>query len=560
MNTKCTYAALAFTAVATMGFSTAVQAAEPLGPDGGQGGKPEIQQHDAKAAEPVPAGASQQLKAAAWWRQQAVHYAGDIADAEAKGKAHSDLVYVLARAGDLDATRTSIESITNPQLRIYALCFLAKQYHQKGDDAACQTELQQAGKESLAWDSNFGHSHVIDTYMELGKPEDATALAAAISLEFHRIVAFQDIAAKLAGQGNLAMAEEIVKRRLPPSCEESAWSGIANACADALRIDDAQTLAARLTDKKLQDRAFMHLVQALVKADRGDEARPFADRISEERLQATALGMIAAPSANKQSAQVLQSRIEKAATREEKLALYERLFAKLIETGDVPAAEAAIESMLKTIETFPRQAQTSKFGAFDDAVASAVVQSNYLTVAGLLAKQGDREGSLLRLARAQKAVTELPEKSGIARSILASKLLSAEIALGDFDGAQASLQQIGKGFDQPMLAGEVAAGLIKSGDVKSGLAVAELITAPLGRGVAMARVTIELLRAGEMKEAKALLGRVGDGAEDVQAFSAAGATMAELGRETELRQWLAEMTSNVARAYLCMGAAEGAKR
>lgn len=558
MNTQCRYVAFAFAALAAMG--SAAQAAGPLGADGGQVGQREIQQRDAKAAEPVPADSPQQLKSAAWWRQQAVHYAGDIADAKARGKAHADLVYVLARAGDLDATRTSIASISDPQQRIYALCFLAKQYHQKGDDSACQAEMQQAGRESLAWDSNFGHSHVIQTYMALGKPEDAIALAAGVSLEFWRNAAFQDIAGKLAGQGKLAMAEDIVKRRLPPTWEEAGWSGMANACADALRIDDAQTLAARLTDKKLRDRAFIHLVETLVKADRADEARPFADRISEERLQATALGMIAAPSVNKQSVEVLQLRIEKAATREEKLALYDRLFTKLVDAGNVSAAEAAIEAMARTIEALPRQTETSKFGAFDDAAASAVVQSNYLTVAGLLAKQGDREGSLLRLARARKAVTELPAKSGLAKSMLASKLINTEIALGDFTGARASLQQMGKGFDQSRLAGEVAAGLIKSGDVKSGLAVAELITTPLGRGLAMGRVACELLRNGKTSEARTFLEKVGEDAEDVEAFRAIGATMAELDHETELNQWLGEMSSNVARAYLCMGAAAEPKR
>ena len=508
----------------------------------------------ARAAEPVPVAPSQQLKSAGWWRQQAVQYAGEIADAEARGRTHSDLVYVLAFAGDLDATRASITSIINPQLRIYAHCLLAKQYHLKGDDTACQAELQQAGKEALAWDSNFGHSHVIQTYMELGKPEEAIALAAAISMEMYRNVAFRDIAAKLAGQGKLAMAEEIVKRRLPPNWVESGWSEMANACADALRIDEAQTLAARLTDKKLQDRAYMHLVEALVKADRGDEARPFADRISEEMLAATARATITAPSAKTLSVEVLQLRIEKAATREEKLALYNVLFAKLVEAGNVAAAEAAIDSMVKTIEAFPRETQKSKFGAFDDAVAMAAVQSNYLAVAGLLVKKGDREGSLLRLAQARKAVTELPEQSGLAKSMLASKLVNAEIALGDFSGARASLQQMGKGFSQSMLAGEVAAGLIKSGDVKSGLAVAELITNPLGKGLAMGRVASELLRAGETKEAKTFLKIAGDVAEDVEVFTAVGVTLAELGRETELQQWLGEMTSNIARAYMCMGA------
>ena len=502
---------------------------------------------------------SAQLKSPDWWRQQAVHYAGDIADAEARGKAHSDLFYALVHAGDLECARASIASIINPQLRIHAHSFLAKQYQKKGDDKACQAELQQAGKESLAWDNISGHFHVIQTYLELGKPEEAIALAAGVSTEFNRNLTFQYIAAGLAGQGKREMADETVKR-LPPQWEQSAWSGMANACADALRIDEAEKIALRLTDKKLQDRARVHLVEALVKADRGEEAGPFADRIAEEVVQATARATITATSAKKQSAEVLQSRIEKATTREEKLALYNILFARLVEAADIPAAEAAIDSMVKTIQAFPRKAETSKFGAFDDAVAIAAVQSNNFAVAGLLAKKGDREGSLLRLAVTRKYITELPEQSGLAKTMLASTLVKAEIALGDFNGARASLQQLDKGFSQSTLAGDVAAGLIKSGDVKSGMAVAELITTPLGRGMATGRVACELLRVGETKAARTLLDKNGDGRDDVEAFRAVGGTLTELGRETELQQWLGEMTSNVARAYLCMGAAEGKKK
>ena len=315
-----------------------------------------------------------------------------------------------------------------------------------------------------------------------------------------------------------------------------------------------QTLAARLTDKRLQDQTSLHIVEALVKADRAGEASPFAGRIGDATLQSAAKAMIVAPSAKNESIGILQARIEKAASREEKLALCDTLFAKQLDLADIAAAEATIGAMVKTIQAFPRESEKSKFGEFDDAVALAVVQSNYLAVAEALAKKGDREGSLLRLAQARKSVAGLPEQAGLAKAILARKLVTTEVSLGDFDGARASLQH--SGFSKSALAGQVAAGLIKSGDVKSGLEVAELITEPRSKGLATGQVASELLRVGETTAAKTLLGKLSDSAEDVLAFMEAGSVLATLGRETELQQWLDEITSNAARVYLCIGAAE----
>ncbi|MBN2023707.1 MAG: hypothetical protein JW809_13050 [Pirellulales bacterium] len=507
------------------------------------------------AAEPAPAVQPGQLRSAGWWRDQAVHFADGITDADARGKAHYELVYVQGFAGDFEGARASIRSINNPQLCIYAHVFLAKQYEASGDDNACQTQLQEAGEITLL-PGNTSFFDVIRRHLELGQPAQAISLAGRIPHEFHRNAAFQDIAATLAGQGKLEMARDIVKKHLPPSWEQSGWSVMANACADALRIDEAQKLAAKLTDTKLQDRAYDHLVKALVKAGRAAEAGSFADRISDATLQATARAQITANMAKKQNAQVLRSRVEKATTREEKLALYDLLFAELVAAGDVAAAEAAIESMVEIVKASPRPAQKSKFGVFDDAGLIAKAQANYLATAKLLAAKGDREGSLRRTARARKAIAELPDESGLLKLMLVPALVASEIDAGDFHGARTTLAQLKQGYGQSSAAADVAAGLIKSGDVKSGLEVAELITEPLGKDRAMGKVASALLRAGQLDEAKNLLRKIGDGPNEVGAFRIVGQTMVELGRETELHQWLGELTSKTACAYLCMGAAD----
>jgi len=72
----------------------------------------------------------------------------------------------------------------------------------------------------------------------------------------------------------------------------------------------------------------------------------------------------------------------------------------------------------------------------------------------------------------------------------------------------------------------------------------------------MGRVASALLRAGEPRAARAVLRKVGGTPAEGEAFRAAGTTMVELGRGSELHQWIGEMDSKVARAYACMAAAE----
>ncbi len=216
--------------------------------------------------------------------------------------------------------------------------------------------------------------------------------------------------------------------------------------------------------------------------------------------------------------------------------------------------------MVKTIKASPRKPSPSKFGKFNDAVAVVTAQAKYLQTAKALAQKGDRKGSLLRVARARKAITDLPNEAGLGKFLLVAGLVRSEIEIGDLSGARSTLGQLKTDFSRSTAAAAVAVALIKSGDVKSGLQVAEMITAPIGRGEAMGNVASALLHAKELRATKELLRKLGDASDDARAFRAAGATMMELGLGAELHQWVGEMTSNVARAYLCLGAADAKTR
>jgi lipopolysaccharide biosynthesis regulator YciM len=510
----------------------------------------------AEATEPTPVATPAQLKSADWWREQAVRYADQIADDEARGQTHYELVYVRARTGDLDGASVSARNVKNSQLRVYAHCFLAKQYKKKGNEKACRSELQQARQVAPESQNISVHAGVIRPYLELGYPADALSLAAEIADQQQQRWAYQQIAEILAEQGKLGEAQAVVEQHLPPIWHESAVSMMASACASKMHVDDTQKLVAQLTAEKDRDKAYTNLTDALVRAGHDADAGLFADRISDPARKAAALARIAAQSAKNQSLGTIQVRIAKAAGREEKLALYDVLFAKLVEAGNLAGAEAVIESMVKTIQASPRQAVSSKFGTSDDASAIAVTRSKYLTIALLLAKKGDRKGSLVRLAKARDAITGLPPRAGITKMLLHGALVGAQITVGDLDGARRTLGQLQPAFSRSQAAAHLAVALIASGNVKSGLEVAELVTDPVGRGRARGAVTSALVRAGDLPAAKAMLQKIGDGKDDVEAFRAASQAMVQTGRARELHAWLSDITSNTARAYLCMGVAE----
>jgi len=331
---------------------------------------------------------------------------------------------------------------------------------------------------------------------------------------------------------------------------------MANACAREVRVEEVCELAGRLTNPVSRDNAYVNLVEALVSAGRLSDAAEFADRVSDPVRKAAMHASITAKVVKGQSVETLESRIEDATTREEKLALYRELFTRLVEAGNVAEAEAVLESMVRTIEDSPREAQMSKFGITDDAGAIAGVRSKYLITAKLLAEKGDRKGSLLRIARARNAVMGMADEAGIVKSVSIATLVRSQIDLGDLDGARSTLSNIEQEFSRSIAATDLAVALVKSGDVKSAMEVAELITSPLVKGMAVGRVLSELVRAEEMALANEMMRKVGHSKEDVRAFRAVGGTMVDLDRGQELHRWLNEMRSNVARAHACIGAAE----
>lgn len=474
----------------------------------------------ATAADPAPS--PEQIKSSAWWRQEAVRYADKI-PATDRGYLFSDLSYVQAQAGDLDAASLSATKVNDLQLRVYAYGFLAKQYKEKGNAEASRLALQEARRAASRRDDGSARA-LISAYLESGNPSDAIAFAGEISEELDRNAAFADIAVTLAQQGKLDAANDVVKRCLSAGWQQSTLLRMADACARELRIEDAAKLAGQLTKEADRDRIYDDLVDALVKAHRAAEAKPFADRIAVWPKGA-AQAKIAGELAKGQSVEVIAVSIQKSTNREEKLALYDTLIVKLADAGKVVEAEAAIESMVKAIEASPGESQEPTFGTYDDSVAIVQARVAYLRTASVLSKQGDRKAALERIARVHKAIADLPEQFELAKIVLGLQLNQSQIDIGDLAGLRDRLNQMKHPYERSEAATQLAVALIKSGDVKAGIEIAQKTMYRFSR-------------------------------DDVSAFRAAGVALMESGHGEELNEWLAEMPSDIARAHACLGAAE----
>jgi hypothetical protein len=315
-----------------------------------------------------------------------------------------------------------------------------------------------------------------------------------------------------------------------------------------------------LQSDKDRDRAFASLAKTLVERRRWSEAQPIVDRISDPKAKAQAEAQILAEWAKSQSADQIAARLERAATREEKIALYHHMIEKLAADGSVAEAEKAIKQLVELIQNDPRPAMVSAFGRFDDVAAIATAKSYYASTAAALAQRGDRAAAAERIKWAAEPIIALDRSAGIAKMMLVMKLIQAQIAVGDLPGARNTLDQLNEPshFMPAML---LATAYVKAGDAEAAINAARLAAENrTARGNAYGSVAAELIRGGDLGAAQRLLADLGPTADDAEAYLEAAAAMIAIGDAPGLFQWIQEMPGALQKAYACMGAAEALRK
>ncbi len=499
-------------------------------------------------------------QSASYWLAAAARYADQSSTLDPEGRVQYELVYVLARGGDLPKASVTATKVTKPQLHVYARTFIAARYRQRGDNDASKKQLDLARDVALQADreksSVFVNSKIIQAYFEAGFAADAEAYVAALREEHQRRIGYQYVAAELAKLGQLDEAYEIVARRLPGNWQDATLLQMANACATQLHLDEFRKIVKRLASAEYRDVASMNVVGALLCAQRQHEAEEFASDIADADRKAQASAMLAGNVAEQESVELLQARADQANSRDEKLALYEALFKKQVADQKLAEAEATIEKMVKVVEAFPREPEITKFGRSDDSVALAKIRAMYFTTAQALAAAGNQQEGLQQLAKARDAIAGLAEETGLAKALLVNGLVQTQISVGDLDGARSMLPLIGNDHSQSLAAKALAIAYIRALNMPEARETANFITAARGRGSSIGGVAAEFVAANELVLARGLLNTLEDSEEDGQAFRPVARAMIRRGLHADLLTWLEETASPIACAYACMGAAE----
>jgi thioredoxin-like negative regulator of GroEL len=177
-----------------------------------------------------------------------------------------------------------------------------------------------------------------------------------------------------------------------------------------------------------------------------------------------------------------------------------------------------------------------------------------------LAKRGDEAEARRRIESVEEAALQLPPESGIGKMMLLTQLAGTQIEVGDLKGAQQMIGQIKEEFPRSPIAAQLAAAFARAGDTAAALEMVALVGKDRrSRGTYLQPVVKELILANHLDAAKQVLADLGNSAEEAEAYRAAGRAMLETHRGRELYDWLPDMPSDVARAFACIGAAEGLK-
>ena len=247
-----------------------------------------------------------------------------------------------------------------------------------------------------------------------------------------RIVVSMVCLSKVAdsADGDRAAAEQWLLRAVESSGlikTESAISHAADKMAHAQarlgQVDDAFQQAKRITNPQLKLYALTAVIQAAVNADQDTElmvgeARQtlkgkegsFNDAAMKNLLRIAETKQKTLPAIFKQPEppplEQLQKAFDAAANRREKLAAFQPLMTRSLQTKSFDSLEQAIEETIQAIEQNPLPDKSSKFGTYGDSAEIAKIRVANLYIASKLAEEGQNDEAARHLALAD-AVTYL---------------------------------------------------------------------------------------------------------------------------------------------------------
>lgn len=515
------------------------------------------------AADPNPADSqptAEQLNSARWWLDRAVIFADQIEVGEDRSEAHYKLTFALARDGDFGRALVAATAVTNPQTQIYSFAFVAKLAHEKGDEETCTKALKIAREIAIPAQIGQTNGHMIRLYYELGRGEEALSFADALPSQTQRLLAISDVAEELAKLGRVEEAMRVVRKYHPPNWIDSRRVAIAKACASKNHFDQAIALAEKVEAIDSRDNAYDRISELLIRAGHLERGKEIAERIDDKLQKSTRLAQhLSASVRSGAGGKSMDEAMKEASSRREKISLGTQQIDQHIKLKEIDPAEALIERLVQVVKESPEEAQTSKFGTFDDSLLIATIRAHYMETARLLKESGDEQAAKQRIDKAFAAAKAINSK-GLGKSMLLSRLVQQLSALGDIAGAEALIDLQDSAFTQASSSGDVAARLILNGKVDEGLKKARTAVADRSSAYGTRRVAIALLTVKRYDELAHYMSNMPDAPDEVRAFREIAEEMVKRGHIDRLSGLLDKLPSDAARTQACLGAHDTLKK
>ncbi len=506
---------------------------------------------------PVRANAQDEHEPEREWRHRALLHINRIQNEEVLGQALFEFNRVRLRAGDIEGASADAPRISNPQLCGYAHYEIARYRKALGDFSGAVAEVHAARASAVSRGFAFEH---VDACLDIAESLDmAKSYVSSVqgpnstrSSYGHSV-----LVGALAKRGFLKQALQIVDRQ-PEKRGPLFLSRIAQATAKRADIANTEKLLERITTDKSRDAVYVDLIRALSQRGHMDKAKKFVGRIKDPVARHNAermTGSVGGKPVDKVSIDDLQKHVSTEKSPEVRQQLNHSILALQLQKKDVAGAEATIEAMVELIRTSNLKKTKSKFGNTTDESRIALIEVNYVKIAGIHAERGETEKSRLALQRAKKAMAEMPDSSGMAKLMVVPGILASQIALGEIDSVRDSVSSLNPLFFQ-QLAPFLVKTFLENDDPNTAVFIAETLLK--GEGAGGAEIISTFIQANRIQQARLLLGNVKiESHIGHVACRHVGSAMFQTGQTELLLEWLDELPQGVS-AHLCIGAARTA--
>lgn len=506
-----------------------------------------------------------------------------IPDPRARAAAQWQIVQPLVQCGLIDlAFQQAMKLRTvNPQTCIYSLGTIAQDARKRDD----QKQVDKAWNATIDVNTDGGKTfnhYVIELGFQLDRPLEQMIAIAAVVKPYGRSSAFCDVRNELAARGRVKDAYRIAETYLtaiPKTIHDreiayrcvSAKQLVENAAPD--HIEQAVRIIQQMPEGEHRDFVIGSLIENLlvvtdtqtVSDDRIAIAEKWVVQIRDEVKRAAALRSIMRRSLPKLSVAELEQKLTEVRLREVKDELLSRIFHAQLDEGRLEDADAILSRRLQLIRDQPRPETRSAFGSFndDDAIRLTKWMHEKEMVSALI--KADRKQEARSRIESMKDLPEAPP------AIFLGNLEGIRLALywemNDFDSVEKSITERPAPAERGGGMASLAARFMEQGQPERALKYLDPIlemspeqlfpssTPSLYFAVEpYSQLAMALFRAGQTDQAMRVLAKIPEHERMAHAFEALGQTLVQMGRLTELDQWLDCLPHHTARTGACMGA------